>query len=205
VKPAGDIIFPHARLQRGPLEAEPGRRAIRPANQSFSSFRSAQSRAAAGMRQGSGRRASPPKNCLDGYHHALRRKQIAEPAGIGARSSSTAVIAIACAQTFGTALAILIGVSIALYAGWRGKTLIQMIRWRVRRMGPAMLDRKLKSKSKVAVLDFSEFEEETDGESLECDSRRLQNSPFPVAELSKTSLFRMMSKVILYTLRAAIP
>ena len=50
-------------------------------------------------------------------------------------------------------------VPIGLYAGWRGLTLLQMVRrLRLRRISPAMLERKLKSKSKMAVLDLLDFE-----------------------------------------------
>ena len=40
-------------------------------------------------------------------------------------------------------------------------------RLRLRRISPPMLDRKLKSNKKVAVLDLLEFEEEMGGESPE--------------------------------------
>ena len=59
-------------------------------------------------------------------------------------------IAIRWTEHFGTVLGIAIGVPILLYAGWRGLTLVRMIRrLRLRRISPAMLDRKLKS-NKVA-------------------------------------------------------
>ena len=71
-------------------------------------------------------------------------------------------------QHFGTALGFGIGIPIALYAGWRGLTLARMIRQlRLRRISPPMLARKLKSNSKVAVIDLLTFEEGADGESLE--------------------------------------
>ena len=48
---------------------------------------------------------------------------------------------------FGAALAIAIGIPLGLYAGGRGMVLLRMIhRLRLRRISPAMLDRKLKSK-----------------------------------------------------------
>ena len=69
---------------------------------------------------------------------------------------------------FGTALGIAIGVPIVLYAGWRGLALVRMIRrLRLRRISPPMLERKLKSNGKVAVLDLLNFEEETGNESPE--------------------------------------
>jgi rhodanese-related sulfurtransferase len=56
---------------------------------------------------------------------------------------------------------------------------------RLRRISPPMLARKLKSNSKVAVLDLSSFEEGTDGESLEAipgafrvDPSLLRKSPY---------------------------
>ena len=57
-------------------------------------------------------------------------------------------------------------------------------RLRLRRISPAMLARKLKSKSKVAVLDLLDFEDETGSQSLEAipsafrvDPSRLRKSP----------------------------
>ena len=57
-------------------------------------------------------------------------------------------------------------------------------RLRLRRISPPMLDRKLKSNRKVAVLDLLDFEEETDGESpeaipgaLRVDPAHLRKSP----------------------------
>ncbi len=57
-------------------------------------------------------------------------------------------------------------------------------RLRLRRVSPAMLARKLKSKNKIAVMDLLNFEEETDGKSLDAipgafsvDSSKLRKSP----------------------------
>jgi membrane protein DedA with SNARE-associated domain/rhodanese-related sulfurtransferase len=105
--------------------------------------------------------------------------------GLGFVFSNQLDLAIGWARHFGTALAIAIGVPIALYAGWRGLTLMQMIRrLRVRRISPQMLDRKLKSRKKVAVLDLLDFELETEGETpeaipgaLRVDPSRLKDSP----------------------------
>ena len=105
--------------------------------------------------------------------------------GLGYIFSNQLDLAIGWAQHFGAALAIAIGVPIALYAGWRGLVLMQMIRrLRVRRISPPMLDRKLKSKSKIAVLDLLDFELEIEGDSPEAipgafrvDPSRLRNSP----------------------------
>ena len=79
----------------------------------------------------------------------------------------------------------LIGVSIGLYVGWRGLGLVRMIhRLRQRRISPQMLERKLKSDTKVAVLDLLTFEEEADTDNVEAipgafsvDPARLQKSP----------------------------
>ncbi|MGO9588746.1 MAG: VTT domain-containing protein, partial [Candidatus Acidiferrales bacterium] len=88
--------------------------------------------------------------------------------GLGYLFSNQLEIAIAWVQHFGTAVAIAIGIPIGLYAGWRGLVLVRMIRrLRLRRISPPMLERKLKSNSKVAVLDLLDFEEETDGVSPE--------------------------------------
>ena len=88
--------------------------------------------------------------------------------GLGYLFSDELEVAIHWAQHFGTALGIVIGVPIGLYAASRGLTLLQMIRQlRLRRISAPMLARKLRSKSKVAVLDLSSFEEETDTQIVE--------------------------------------
>ncbi len=105
--------------------------------------------------------------------------------GLGYIFSDQLDLAIGWARHFGAAIAIAIGGPIALYAGWRGLALMQMIRrLRVRRISSPMLDRKLKSKSKIAVLDLLDFELETEGDSPEAipgafrvDPSRLRNSP----------------------------
>jgi len=104
---------------------------------------------------------------------------------LGYLLSNQLAVATRWAEHFGTALGIAIGAPILLYAGWRGLTLMRMIRQlRFRRISPPMLDRKLKSKRKVAMLDLLNFEEETEGESLEAipgafrvDPTLLQKSP----------------------------
>jgi len=104
--------------------------------------------------------------------------------GLGYLFSNQLDLAIGWAQHFGTALAIAIGVPIALYAGWRGLALMRMIRrLRVRRISPPMLDRKLKSTGKIALLDLLDFELEIESESPEAipgafrvDPSRLRNS-----------------------------
>ena len=88
--------------------------------------------------------------------------------GLGYLFSNEVNVASRWVQHFGTTLGVAIGVPIVLYAAWRGLTLARMIRQlRLRLISPPMLARKLKSKSKVAVLDLLNFEEETGSGSLE--------------------------------------
>jgi membrane protein DedA with SNARE-associated domain/rhodanese-related sulfurtransferase len=106
-------------------------------------------------------------------------------AGLGYVFSNELDVAFRWAQHFGTAIGIAIGVPVGLYAGWRGLTLVRMVRrLQLRRISPAMLARKLKSKSKVAVLDLLDFEDETGSESPEAipgafrvDPSRLRRTP----------------------------
>jgi len=105
--------------------------------------------------------------------------------GLGYVFSNELDIAIGWTKQSGTALAIALGIPIGLYAGWHGLALLRMIhRLQLRRISPQMLARKLKSKSRVAVLDLLNFEEETDSECLESipgafriDPSRLRKSP----------------------------
>ena len=105
--------------------------------------------------------------------------------GVGYLFSEQLEIAVAWAKHFGTALALGIGVPFCIYIGWRGLTLIRMIRrLRVRLISAPVLYRKLRAGSKVALLDLLEFEEETDLESpssipgaFRIDPSRLRNSP----------------------------
>ena len=105
--------------------------------------------------------------------------------GVGYVFCEQLEIAAAWAKHFGTALALGIGVPLGIYIGWRGLTLIRMIRrLRVRLISAPMLDRKLRSGSKVALLDLLDFEEEADIESstaipgaFRIDPSRLRNSP----------------------------
>jgi len=105
--------------------------------------------------------------------------------GLGYVFSSQVALAIEWVKHFGTALAFAMGVPCALYAGWRGLTLILMIRrLGVRRISPPMLDRKLRSGSKVALLDLLDFEQEATLESPQAipgafriDPSRLRHSP----------------------------
>jgi membrane protein DedA with SNARE-associated domain/rhodanese-related sulfurtransferase len=105
--------------------------------------------------------------------------------GLGYLFADQLEIAVGWAQHFGTAVGLAIGVPFCLYAGWRGLTLLRMIRrLQVRHISPRMLHRKLRSRSKVAVLDLLDFEEETDSESpaaipgaFRIDPSRLRKSP----------------------------
>jgi membrane protein DedA with SNARE-associated domain/rhodanese-related sulfurtransferase len=105
--------------------------------------------------------------------------------GVGYLFSGQLEIAVGWAKHFGTALALAMGVPFCIYIGWRGLTLIRMIRQlRVRLISTPMLDRKLRSESKVALLDLLDLEEQTDIESppaipgaLRIDPSRLRNSP----------------------------
>jgi rhodanese-related sulfurtransferase len=108
--------------------------------------------------------------------------------GLGYVFANQLNVAIHWVEKFGTALGIGIGVPIVLYSVWRGFTLMRMIRHlRLRRISPPLLARKLKSKSKVAVLDLANFEAETEGQTVEAipgafvvDPSRLRKSPYVV-------------------------
>ena len=68
-------------------------------------------------------------------------------------------IAILWVKNFGTAIAIMIAVPVCVYVGGRGFALLRMIgKLKLRRISPALLARKLKSKRKIAVLDLLDFE-----------------------------------------------
>jgi rhodanese-related sulfurtransferase len=105
--------------------------------------------------------------------------------GVGYLFSQQLEVAVGWAKHFATALAIAIGVPLCIYIGWRGLTLIRMIRrLRVRLISAPMLYRKLRSGSKVAVLDLLDFEEEAGIESppaipgaFRIDPSRLRHSP----------------------------
>jgi rhodanese-related sulfurtransferase len=109
--------------------------------------------------------------------------------GLGYLFSNELDVAIGWAKHFGTALGIAIGVPIGLYAGWRGLVLLRMIRQlRLRRISPAMLALKLKSTSKVAVLDLLDFEEETDTPSPEAIPGALRVDPFRLRKSPRISI-----------------
>jgi len=105
--------------------------------------------------------------------------------GLGYLFSSQLEIAIRWVKHFGAVLTVILLVGMILYAGRRGLVLVHMIRrLRVRHIIPAMLDRKLKSKSKVAVLDLLDFEAQSSTEvpeaipgALRVDPARLRTSP----------------------------
>jgi len=89
------------------------------------------------------------------------------------------------AKHLGAALGFAIGVPFCLYIGWRGLTLFRTIRQlQVRHISPLMLQRKLRSGRKVAVLDLLDFEQEAASGSpaaipgaFRIDPCRLRNSP----------------------------
>ncbi len=105
--------------------------------------------------------------------------------GLGFCFSNQLEFPIGWAKQFGTVIALAIGVPLGLYTAWRGLTLVRMIRrLQVRRISPPMLDQKLRSSGKVAVLDLSDFEEETGNErpiaipgAFRVDPSRLRKSP----------------------------
>jgi membrane protein DedA with SNARE-associated domain/rhodanese-related sulfurtransferase len=105
--------------------------------------------------------------------------------GVGYVFSEQFEIAVGWAKHFGTGVALAIGVPFCLYIGWRGLILIRMIRQlRVRLISAPMLHRKLKSASKIALLDLLDFEEVTGSESPQAlpgafriDPSRLRHSP----------------------------
>jgi membrane protein DedA with SNARE-associated domain/rhodanese-related sulfurtransferase len=106
-------------------------------------------------------------------------------AGLGYLFSNQMEAPIRWTKQLGGILTVAIAIPIALYAGWRGLTLLRMIRrLRLRHISPPMLARKLKSNRKVAVLDLLNFEEETDNETVEAipgafsvDRSQLRRSP----------------------------
>ncbi len=105
--------------------------------------------------------------------------------GLGYLFSNEVDVAMRWVKHFGTVLGIVMMASISVYAGWRGLLLVRMMRrLRVRSISPAMLARKLRSKSKVAVLDLLDFEAQTGRGSpeaipgaLRVDPSRLRTSP----------------------------
>jgi rhodanese-related sulfurtransferase len=104
--------------------------------------------------------------------------------GLGYTFSNQLDLAISWVKHFGIVVGTAVGLSIALYAAWRGLLLLRMIRRvRLRRITPRMLARKLKSANKVAVLDLLDFEA-IESASLEAvpgafrvDPSRLRHSP----------------------------
>jgi membrane protein DedA with SNARE-associated domain/rhodanese-related sulfurtransferase len=105
--------------------------------------------------------------------------------GLGYLFSNELEIAIRWAERFAGVLGVAIGIPLGVYAAWRGLLLVRMVqRLRLHRISPARLARKLKSKSKVAVLDLLKFEPETDSGTfaaipgaLTVDPARLRKSP----------------------------
>jgi membrane protein DedA with SNARE-associated domain/rhodanese-related sulfurtransferase len=60
---------------------------------------------------------------------------------------------------FGTGLAIVLGVPLLLYVAWRASRIISMVRHlRLRRISPAMLQRKLDESDKLIIVDLLDYE-----------------------------------------------
>lgn len=105
--------------------------------------------------------------------------------GLGFLFSEQLTTAIQWAQRFSAALSISAVIAVVLYAAWRGAALVRMIRrLKLRRISPRMLERRLKSNKKPAVIDVEYFEELLDSERLEAipgafklDPIRLRKSP----------------------------
>ena len=105
--------------------------------------------------------------------------------GVGYLFSEQLEIAVGWAKHFGTALALGIGVPFCIYVGWRGLTLIRMIRrLRVRLISAPMLNRKLRSGSKIALLDLLDFEDEAAIESPQRNSGCIPHRSVPTAEFT---------------------
>ncbi|MBV8051116.1 MAG: VTT domain-containing protein [Acidobacteriaceae bacterium] len=105
-------------------------------------------------------------------------------AGLGYTFANQLDVAIGWVQHFGIVLGTTVGLSIILYAGWRGFLLLRMIRrLQLRRITPRMLARKLQSGKKVAVLDLLDFEatESVSAQAipgaLRVEPSRLRNTP----------------------------
>lgn len=132
--------------------------------------------------------------------------------GVGYVFSRQLEIAVGWAQHFGTVLALAIGFPFSLYIGWRGLILIRMTRQlRVRVISAPMLHRKLRSGSKVALLDLLDFEEETGFESLQAipgafriDPSRLRKSPQIVVPRDIEIVLYCSSRSDLVSARAAV-
>ena len=105
--------------------------------------------------------------------------------GLGYIFSNEVDIAILWVKRFGTVFGIAILLSICVYAAYHGIILLRMIRrLRLRRIRPALLARKLKTRTKIAVLDLLEFEGDISSEKQEAipgafrvDPSRLRKSP----------------------------
>ena len=119
-------------------------------------------------------------------------------AGLGYVFSNQLESAIRWVQQSGTALGIAIAVPIVLYAGWRGLTLVRMIReLRQRRISPPMLARKLKSGRKVAILDLVNFEADSGSESVQAIPGAFVVDPSVLRKLTQVNVPDDV-KIILY-------
>jgi len=69
-------------------------------------------------------------------------------------------VAIRGAERFGSLVGMAIGIPFLCYVCWRGLAIIRMIgRLRLRRMSPALLNRRLQNGDRIAVIDLLEFED----------------------------------------------
>jgi rhodanese-related sulfurtransferase len=88
--------------------------------------------------------------------------------GLGYLFSNQIQVPIRWAKELGSVFTVAIVLPVSLYAGWRGLTLLRMIRrLRLRHISAPMLARKLKTNSRIAVLDLLNFEEETDSQVMD--------------------------------------
>jgi membrane protein DedA with SNARE-associated domain/rhodanese-related sulfurtransferase len=105
---------------------------------------------------------------------------------LGAVFSNQLDMGIHLAERFGTWLAIIVGVPLLSYVGWRGFRLIHMIlHLRLRRISPALLERKLKENPRVAVFDLLSFEARDENNegipgAVRIDPARLRSRPHAV-------------------------
>jgi len=83
--------------------------------------------------------------------------------GLGYIFANELHVAIGWAKQFGTAFGIALGIPIGLYVAWRGLTLARMIREvREHRISVQVLQQKLNTNGKIALIDLANFEGETD-------------------------------------------
>lgn len=110
-------------------------------------------------------------------------------ASLGYLFSKQFASAIQWAQRFGAILSLAAVVAVVLYAAWRGVSLLRMIKHlQLRRISPRMLDRKLKSKKKVAVIDVEYYEEALASERLEAIPGAFKLDPIRLRKASNITI-----------------